>query len=100
MQNQPDSTPIRGPLVLSRAGELAAPTAGAECRVCTRLGSALRCARESRHLTQAQLAVAAGLSQTSVCDIEQGRCDCRVSHLVLMCRALDVSAAWLLKCAA
>ena len=97
---QSDSTPIRGPLVLSRAGELASPSAGAESRVCVRLGAALRCARESRHLTQAQLALAAGLSQSSIHEIEIGRMDCRVSHLVLMARALDVSASWLLKCAA
>lgn len=49
--------------------------------------------RKKRGLTQAELAMRAGITQANLCKIERGRQDLTVSTLLRICSALEVSPA-------
>lgn len=57
-------------------------------------GSRVRETRKALKWTQKQLATAAGLSQTTISDIERGRNDSS-ADIIALARALRVSAEWL-----
>lgn len=59
-------------------------------------GQRLRNMRRARGLSQHDLAFAAGLSRTSVANIEAGRQDTRVSSVILFARALRTTVGYLL----
>lgn len=59
-------------------------------------GQNVRAARERRHLTQAKLARAAGLSKAGLSLIEQGVRETTIDTLLSLARALEVPAAFLL----
>ncbi len=54
------------------------------------IATALRTAREARHLTQRQLSELAGLPQSHISKIERGAVDLRVSSLIQLARILDL----------
>src|SRR5665213_3595571 len=62
----------------------------------TELGARLRAKRESVGLTQADLAAIAGISRTSLTNIEAGRQRILVDQLALICGKLGVAAAELI----
>jgi transcriptional regulator with XRE-family HTH domain len=59
-------------------------------------GQNVRAARERRHLTQANLAVAAGLSKAGLSLIERGIRETTIETLLSLARALEVTPAFLL----
>jgi transcriptional regulator with XRE-family HTH domain len=63
-------------------------------------GQNVRVARERRHLTQAKLASAAGLSKAGLSLIERGIRETTIDTLLSLARALEVPAAFLLAGAA
>ena len=62
-----------------------------EKTVCSRI----RSLRESRHLSQMDLAVNAGISQSILTYIEQGKRSPSLRTLLKICKALDISPALL-----
>ncbi len=60
------------------------------------IGARLKKARLARHMTQAQLAEAAGISVSFLSNIEMGRQAMNVKILTAILNALNVSADWLL----
>jgi DNA-binding XRE family transcriptional regulator len=59
------------------------------------LGARVRAARKSMRLTQVQLGILAGLSQTTISDIERGR-NIRTRDIVPLAQALHVTAEHLM----
>lgn len=59
-------------------------------------GQNVRVARERRHLTQAKLAIAAGLSKAGLSLIERGIRETTIDALLSLARALEVTPAFLL----
>jgi len=74
---------------------LASPTAPRE-RCDSRLGRNLVLARQAAGMTQHELARLAGVSRATVAQIESGRCDPRLSTVVLLADALQVHPLLLL----
>lgn len=60
------------------------------------ISSRLRAIRKERGLTQKDLAKKAGLRQATLSHIERGFAAPRADKLAALCRALDVSADYLL----
>lgn len=56
----------------------------------------LRQAREDAGLTQAEVAIRAGLKQSAVSHAESGRREPLATTLAALCRAIEVSADWVL----
>jgi transcriptional regulator with XRE-family HTH domain len=61
-----------------------------------RLGRNVRAAREARGMTQEDLAHKSGLSSVQISRIERGRREIRITTLLQLLRALDVSPEELL----
>ena len=59
-------------------------------------GNRLRYARKEKGLTQTELAVQLGLSQKSYQRIESGEHDLKMSTIYKLCKALEMSADWLI----
>lgn len=59
-------------------------------------GTRLKEARKSKGLTQAQAAEIIGLPQQAWQRLETGKTDPRMSTIYTICKALEVSADWLL----
>ncbi|MFJ8583597.1 helix-turn-helix domain-containing protein [Streptomyces sp. NPDC093595] len=55
------------------------------------IGRRVQAARMDANLTQEKLAERTGISRTTVQSIEAGRNDPKMSHLLLIARAVDVS---------
>ena len=51
--------------------------------------------RKTLHLSQKEFARKIGLKQTSICDIEHGRCNVIERNLIAICNQLNVSRNWL-----
>lgn len=51
--------------------------------------------RKTLHLSQKEFAKRIGLKQTSICDIENGRCNLIERNLIAICNQLNVSREWL-----
>lgn len=62
-----------------------------------KIGSRVKQARRAKHMTQQQLANAAGISLSYVSHIENGRQSMHVLTLIALCDALDVSADQLIR---
>ena len=60
------------------------------------IGSRVKKARLAKHMTQAQLAEAAGISISFVGNLEAGRQAMNILTLIAVSNALDVSTDWLL----
>ena len=60
------------------------------------IGQRVRKARLSKHMTQAQLAEAAGLSASFVSNLETGRQAMNIRALIAISNTLNVSTDWLL----
>ena len=58
---------------------------------CGRLGQAIRTARRSRGMTQAQLSAAAGVSRPQISTIESGLANPGMATVMRLLRALDCS---------
>ena len=59
-------------------------------------GERLKAARKRKGLTQTQLAEQLGITQKSYQRMESGSHDLKMSTICSLCRALDISADWLL----
>lgn len=59
-------------------------------------GNRLKYARKQKGLTQVELAEKLGLSQTSYQRMETGRHDMKLSTIYNICKALEISADWLI----
>ena len=59
-------------------------------------GEKLRAARTEKKLTQTQLAEILGITQKSYQRMETGIHDLKMSTIYNICKALDISADWLL----
>jgi len=57
-------------------------------------GSTLRAIRALRHVTQADLAEKAGVSQTAIAEYETGKRDLRADTIRKLCEALGVQVTW------
>ena len=62
-----------------------------------KIGSRVKQARLAKHLTQMQLAEAAGISVSFLSNIENGRQSMNLRALIAISDALNVSADWLIK---
>ncbi len=62
-----------------------------------KIGSRVKQARRAKHMTQQQLAEAAGISLSYVSNIENGRQSMHVLTLTALCDALDISADQLIR---
>ena len=62
-----------------------------------KIGSRVKQARLAKHLTQMQLAEAAGISVCFLSNIENGRQSMNLRALIAISDALNVSADWLIK---
>jgi transcriptional regulator with XRE-family HTH domain len=58
-----------------------------------RLGQRIRTAREAMDMSQERLAIAAGLTRSSIANIELGNQDTTIRRLVKTARALGISPA-------
>ena len=59
-------------------------------------GQRIKRAREGKGMTQAQLASATGLARTTIVNIEKNNHRATIKVLIEICKALDVSADWIL----
>lgn len=57
-------------------------------------GAGLRAIRAIRHVTQADLAVQAGVSQTAIAEYEQGKRELRADTIRKLCGALGVQVTY------
>ncbi|MES2634027.1 MAG: helix-turn-helix transcriptional regulator [Pseudomonadota bacterium] len=57
-------------------------------------GSTLRAIRALRHVTQADLAAKAGVSQTAIAEYETGKRDLRADTIRKLCEALGVQVTY------
>ncbi len=61
------------------------------------VGEKIRYYRKEKHLSQKQLAIRAGISNTYLCDIKKGRSSCSLETLVKLAGALEVKPELLLQ---
>lgn len=98
MKNSPPSdSPIYGALVLAHPSAVAPATSEAVARQLARIGDRIRIVRDSRKLSMRRLAQLTGIGRPCLSNIESGFGDAKLSQLLMVARALDVSAAWILK---
>ena len=57
------------------------------------VGNNVRCLRESKHLTQHALAKRASMSRPAIANIEAGRQNINLTHLMRIAQALEVTAS-------
>lgn len=62
-----------------------------------KIGSRVKRARLAKHMTQMQLAEAAGISMSFLSNIENGRQSMNLRVLIAISDALNVSADWLIR---